>query len=79
MADEFSRSGDTRPATIDDLYAAMVEANAIVGEQRRRIAELEAALLKIADMQSDDKPVAYSWGLEYFIRAHAIAREALDK
>ena len=44
MADEFSRSGDTRPATIDDLYAAMVDANAIVGEQRKRIAELEAAL-----------------------------------
>jgi hypothetical protein len=37
-------SGDTRPATIDDLYAAMVEANDIVAGQRRRIAELETAL-----------------------------------
>jgi len=45
----------------------------------KRIAELEAALRQIADMQSDDEPVAYSWGLDYFKRAHAIAREALDK
>ena len=78
MADEFSRSGDTRPATIDDLYAAMVDANAIVGEQRKRIAELEAALRKIVDLQTDEAPVAYSWGLAYFREAHDIAKAAIS-
>ena len=55
MADEFSRSGDTRPATIDDLYAAMVDANDIVGEQRRRIAELEA---RVSELQDALRPFA---------------------
>jgi len=46
-------------------------------ELRERVAELEAALQSIVDMQTADEPVAYSWGLEYFNRAHKIAVDAL--
>lgn len=42
-----------------------------------RIAELEAALRKIADMKTEGEPVNYSWGLEYFNRAHKTAVDAL--
>ena len=56
--DEFT-PGEARPATADDMYAAMVEANRIVGEQRARIAELEDELLKMAG-QSVSMRVAHA-------------------
>lgn len=40
---------------------------------------MKAALHAIAAMQSADEPVAYSWGLEYFNRAHKIAVDALGE
>lgn len=51
MPDEFAPIGPSRPATADDLYRAMVAANAIVGKQRARIAELEAALRPFAEIR----------------------------
>lgn len=39
----------------------------------KRISELEAALRSIVEMETDDEPVAYSWGLENFRRARALA------
>lgn len=49
MPDEFAPIGPARPATADDLYNALVAADAIVGKQRARIAELEAALAAAVD------------------------------
>lgn len=40
-----------------------------------RIAELEAALREIAEIEG---PTTYSWGLDYFYRAVYIARAALS-
>lgn len=42
MTDEFVPTGPPVPATAADLYNAMVEANGIIGEQRKRIVALEA-------------------------------------
>jgi hypothetical protein len=48
-----------------------------VREAAARIAELEAALREIADMQTEGEVVPYAWGQEYFSRAHKIAVAAL--
>jgi hypothetical protein len=69
------------------VSAGVVENHMVDGEamlikackmKNARIAELEAALRKIVDLQPDGGLVAYSWGQEYFRRAHAIATAAID-
>lgn len=48
-------------------------------ELTKRITELEGKLQEIVDLDNNpDEPLAYSWGLEYFRRAHAIAKAALQ-
>lgn len=63
---EFEPAGPPQPATAEDLYDAMLHANKIIGEQRKRIEDLEqaatggCALLHEPERQRSDRP-GHEW------------------